>query len=130
MFRDVDRSQVVLVSGEEDNEFVPGFGEEVEPVVAWDGLELSGSVARGEEVHFETPALPAGTYTFLMEGTSDADLYVRLGQAPSTDKYDCRPFKAGSGETCSVTLSSPTVIHGMVRGWAASSDFDLIGRAD
>ncbi len=133
IFRNVDRSEVVLVSGEEDNVFVPGFGEggeTPEPIVAWEGLELGGTVVRDQEMRFETPTLPSGSYTFLMEGTRDADLYIRVGDAPTTSKYDCRPFKAGSGEVCKVQLSSPAVIHGMVRGWDASSDFDLVGSVD
>ena len=130
MFRDVDRSQVILVSGEEDNVFVPGMDDDVTPVDAWTGLELGGTVAKNEEIRFVTPELPAGTYTFLMEGTGDADLYVRIGEAPDQRKFDCRPFKASSRETCEVELTSPTVIHGMVRGWNASSDFDLVGSGE
>ncbi len=130
MFRDVDSSQVILVSGEEDNVFVPGMDDDITPVDSWTGLALGGKVAKNEEIRFETPELPAGTYTFLMEGTGDADLYVRIGDAPDQRKFDCRPFKASSSETCQVEITSPTVIHGMVRGWDASSDFDLVGSGE
>lgn len=130
MFRDVDRSQVILVSGEEDNVFVPGMDDDVNPVDSWAGLQEGGTVLKNEEKRFETPELPAGTYTFLMEGTGDADLYVRIGQAPTQRKFDCRPFKASSSESCQVELTSPTTLHVMVRGWNTSSDYDLIGSGE
>jgi hypothetical protein len=130
MFRDIDSSQVILVSGEEDNVFVPGMDDDITPVDSWSGLSLGGTVAKNEEIRFETPELPAGTYTFLMEGSGDADLYVRIGSAPDQRKFDCRPFKASSTESCQVEITSPTIIHGMVRGWNASSDFDLVGSGE
>jgi hypothetical protein len=132
IFKKIDRSEVVIVSGEEDNVYVPGFGEADAPaeVEAWKGVELGGSVAKGEEQRFETPLLPAGTYTFMLEGTHDADLYIRVGLEPTENKYDCRPYKAGSSEVCRASLASPAIIHGMVRGWAEKSDFDLVGSVD
>ena len=99
-----------------------GGGEE-----NWQGLTRSGTVVRDQEVRAETPLLAPGTYRFEIAGTSDADLYVRVGQAPTTSLYDCRPYKAGTSEACEATLSAPAVIHLMVRGWASSSSFDLIG---
>ena len=98
------------------------------PPGAWAGMNETGSVARNEEKRYQTPSLPAGTYTFGITGTGDADLYVKKGSAPSTASYDCRPYKNGSAETCSITLDAPAEIHVMVRGWAAQSTFTLEGR--
>lgn len=128
IFRLIDRSQVIVVSGEEDNVFVPGFdpnggGGETN----WQGLTKQGNVTRNQEFRFNTPKLAAGTYKFVMTGTSDADLYVRIGQDPTTQSFDCRPFLASSNETCSVTLGSAAEIHVMVRGWNASSDYKVVG---
>lgn len=130
IFAKIPSSQVVLVSGEQDNEFVPGFGEDDdEPETdTWGGIEEAGEVTRDEEVRFTTPKLAPGTYTFEMAGTADADLYVKIGQAPTAESFDCRPFKAGSFERCTVELNSPSPIHVMVRGWATASNFELIGR--
>jgi len=128
MFENIDSSEVVLVSGEEDNTYTPGTPDgPVDP--AWNGLTQSGTVnktsAGPEENHFETPTLPAGRYVFAMTGTGDADLYVRVGTAPTEDRYDCRPFLDGSQEKCVVELSSPAQIFGMVRAWAPVSTYDL-----
>ena len=126
IFQGVDRSQIVLVSGEQDNVYVPGGGEE--PTSAgWDGMQTSGALAKNEASAFETDVLPAGTYSFTMSGTGDADLYIRTGLAPTTSDYDCRPYRAGSNEACKVVLPAPARIHGMVRGYSAESTFDLAG---
>ncbi len=131
IFERVDRSQIVLVSGEQDNVYVPGMddGEPTDPPVAWAGLSQSGSVTEGQELRWETPTLAAGSYEFAMTGTSDADLYVRIGDAPTTQTFDCRPFKTGSNETCRVDLPTSAPLHIMVRGWAQSSTFELTGRS-
>ena len=130
IFRGISSSQVVLVSGEQDNEYVPGFGERDDEPTAWDGLNEDGQVEQGENVYFETPTLEAGTYIFTMTGDNDADLYVRAGATPTADIYDCRPYRAGSNETCVIELNSPAPIHVMVNGWARNSGFALEGRRD
>lgn len=129
MFRNIDSAEVVLVSGEQDNVYVPGFGDDTggDPVENWGGLEDSGSVVKDDEKRFETPVLASGSYTFELSGTEDADLYVRVGDAPTTQNFDCRPYLSGSSERCLVEITTPAVVHVMVRGWNASSDYQLIG---
>ena len=124
MFANVDSSQVVIVSGEQDNTFTPGGGGD--PVPAWEGLAESGALDAGEEARFETPVLPAGRYTFTTTGGGDADLYVRIGSAPTTASYDCRPYRSDSNETCEVELAADAPLHIMVRGYTPS-DFSLMG---
>ncbi len=125
IFRKVDGSQVVLVVGEQDNTFTPGGGGTPEP---WTGLTGAGTLAKNAEKAFATPTIDAGDYQFELTGTGDADLYVRVGSAPTTTKFDCRPYKTGSNETCRVTLAQPSTIHVMVRGYATTSTFDLKGK--
>ena len=130
MFKDIDSHQIVLVTGEQDNVYYPGYeegGSGGETPVAWTGLTLEGTVAADEENAFETPVLAAGTYVFELTGDGDADLYVRVGEAPTVDLYDCRPYRSGSDEICEVALTTPAAIHGMVRGYADSSTFTLMG---
>ncbi len=125
IFRNVDSSEVVLVSGEQDNTFVPGGGGNP---TTWDGMNESGTVKAKVENRFETPVLEAGRYEFTLTGTGDADLYVRLGTKPTTSTFDCRPFLTGSDETCTVEVTTPTAVHVMVRGWAANSSYTLEGK--
>jgi hypothetical protein len=126
IFRNVDTSQIVLVVGEQDNVFTPGGGGNPQD---WNGLHETGAVTRAETKSFATPVVAAGTYEFDMTGTGDADLYVRVGKAPTTSTFDCRPYLNGSRESCSVTLAQPSTIHIMVRGYASgSSSFELTGK--
>ncbi len=131
MFASVDDFQVILVSGEEDNVFVPGGGGGGTIVDSWQGLVDEKTIARNSESRHVVPGddglLAAGTYVFELTGTDDADLYVKIGSEPTTSSYDCRPYLNGSQETCVVELSSPAAVHIMVRGWANSSDYQLSG---
>jgi hypothetical protein len=97
IFENVASNQVIVVSGEEDNVYRPGIDPDPDP---WEGMQESGTLAASETVNYQTPTLKKGTYLFEMTGSGDADLYVRVGQAPSRQGYDCRPYKADSNETC------------------------------
>ena len=126
MFRNVDSSQVVLVSGEQDNVYTPGGGGNP---TEWAGLTDAGTVGRNENKTWSTPTIAAGTYEFSITGNNDADLYVRVGNAPTTTQFDCRPYKTGSNESCQVTLAQPSSIHVMVRGYSSTaSRFDITGK--
>jgi hypothetical protein len=131
MFLRIDSHQIVLVTGEQDNVYYPGYDPDAEPVDVdpdgWEGMSESGTVAKDEEVRFHTPTVAAGSYLFTLSGTDDADLYVRVGAEPTLESYDCRPYRAGSDESCEVRLNTPAEIHVMVRGWAQSSTFELVG---
>ncbi len=130
IFANVDRKQVILVSGEQDNAFVPGGGGVPE---AWAGLTVTSTVLKGAVQAFSTPTLAPGVYQFDLTHAGsapagDADLYVRTGAAPTTSTYDCRPYKNGSNESCQVTLTAPAKLFVNVRGYAASSQFALVGK--
>jgi hypothetical protein len=125
IFAKIDSNQVVMVTGEQDNKFTPGSGGQPQ---AWAGLNESATVKKAVSKKYATPVLAAGTYTFDMTGTGDADLYVRIGAAPTTATYDCRPYKTGSNESCTVTLAQPAPINVMVRGYATTSTVTLVGK--
>jgi hypothetical protein len=126
IFQQIDDSQLVMVTGEQDNAFTPGAGGQPQP---WAGLSDHGSVSHSQSKKWTTPTLDAGTYTFDMTGTGDADLYVKIGGAPTASSYDCRPYKTGSNESCTVTLAQPTTIGVMIRGYASgSSSFSITGK--
>ena len=103
IFGGIDSAEVVLVTGENDNVYVPGYGEhEDPPAEGWPGLSEGATVKRGEQQKYETPTLPAGRYRFELKGSGDADIYVRVGGEPTLSLYDCRPYLGSSNEVCEV----------------------------
>ena len=139
MFEGIDRAEVVLVTGEEDNVFQPGMplgsggggnnGGGNGGSATFDPVEESGTVARNAEKAFAYD-VPAGTYVIDLSGTGDADLYVKKNAAAAQRVYDCRPYKNGSAETCGVTFDAPGKLNVMVRGYAATSDFTVNARKE
>lgn len=127
IFGGIDSAEVVLVSGEQDNVYVPGYTAEQPTPQPWAGLSASRTVVADEQARYETPALPAGRYVFTLAGTGDADLYVRVGEAPSLDLFECRPYLYGSKETCTVEITTPAPVHVMIVGWDDTSDVTLTG---
>lgn len=130
IFANIDRSEVVLVTGEEDNVFTPGGN----PADLWEGLTESGSVPRGESVSFSAGKLQPGEYVVTVAHDpehpgGDVDLYVALGKTASLTKYDFRPYLDGSDEKVSFKLEKATevslLLHAYENGDAAESYFVL-----
>jgi len=137
IFQDIDKSEVVVVTGEEDNVFQPGMQPPPDGG-GWEGMKESGSVGKDEQVFFETPELPAGSYEIAIsedpsQPGGDADLYVGLGKVPTKTSYDYRPYKNGSNEKVTFELTKPTQVEIMVHGYekmsAPKAAFLVTGRA-
>lgn len=47
---------------------------------------------------------PGTPFRALLQGSGDADLYVRWGNRPAVNQYHCRPFTAHSSEVCELTV--------------------------
>jgi hypothetical protein len=118
IFKGVDPSQVVVVTGEEDNVYTPSFN----PGSRWAGLAESDTVSYKQALSYKTDTLPAGKYVFelLPEAAApggDADLRVRVGSAPTPDKtYRCASYLYNSNERCVVTLATPSRVFFSVTG--------------
>ncbi|WP_299494899.1 M20/M25/M40 family metallo-hydrolase [uncultured Shewanella sp.] len=56
-------------------------------------------------------------------GSGDADLYVRQAGEPTQSSYDCRPFKNGNEETC--TMDTPVAGTWYIGAYAYSSFSNL-----
>lgn len=65
-------------------------------------VPLSGQVIQQGQWKYYYISVPSGR-AFLevtITGTGDADLYTRFGSKPTASSYQCRPYAAGSSETC------------------------------
>ena len=58
-------------------------------------------------------------------GTGDADMYVKLGSAPTSSSYGCRPYKSGNAETCTFNAPTAGTYYVNVRAYAAYSGVSL-----
>ena len=58
-------------------------------------------------------------------GSGDADLYVKAGSKPTTSSYDCRPYRNGNSEQCSVSAQKGVTYHVMLRGYTNYSGVTL-----
>ena len=88
------------------------------------------SGAQGTDNRF-TMVVPAGrtSLTFSISGGSgDADLYVLYGTAPTLTTYECRPFRSGNAETCTITNIRAGTYHVNVRAYRTYSNVSLVGR--
>ena len=86
---------------------------------------LSGST--GEWLYY-TVDVPAGMRTLTVDissGSGDADLYVRAGSQPTTSSYNCRPYKDGNNESCSITSPASGTWHLGIKGYSAFSGLNL-----
>jgi secreted trypsin-like serine protease len=93
----------------------------------FEAFEETGDVARGEMDSFSYD-VPAGTYVIDLTGTNDADLYVRKNEAAALSAFDCRPFRNGSNESCTVVFAEAGKLHVSVRGFrSGTSTYTLKG---
>ncbi|WP_257453294.1 M4 family metallopeptidase [Archangium lipolyticum] len=77
-----------------------------------------------------TLAVPAGStnLTFdLSGGTGDGDMYVKFGSAPTSSSYDCRPYKGGNTENCTIAAPSTGTWYVKIYGYSAASGMSLKG---
>jgi leucyl aminopeptidase len=86
---------------------------------------LSG--ASGSTALFKV-VLPAGARNLVIAvsgGSGDVDLYTRYGSAPTTSSYDCRPYRSGNSESCSVPSPQAGTYYVQLRGYQAYSGVTL-----
>ena len=118
IFRDVDASQVAVVTGDEDNVFTPGY----DPGASWNGFNQHGVVGYKQTISWTTETLQPGRYVFTTSpeqsnSSGDADLRIRVGAPPTiTSTYKCQSYVANSNERCTLKLTSPGQVYISVTG--------------
>ncbi|UTV29671.1 M4 family metallopeptidase [Photobacterium atrarenae] len=91
------------------------------------GEPISGlSGASGSEIHYSfTAAVNASARIAMSGGTGDADLYVKAGSKPTTQSWDCRPYRSGNNETCTVNVAAGQTYYVMMKGYRQYSGVTL-----
>ncbi len=124
----LDAAAVVAIYGDGGSGPGPQPGGELENGVAKTGL--SGSQGSEQRFTLEVPA-NASSLTFNISGGSgDADLYVRFGGEPTLNTYDCRPWRNGNNETCTVDNVQAGTYYVMVQAYSSFSGVRLIAEFD
>jgi len=93
-----------------------------------DSISQSGiSGLRNQFVDFQldVPAGQSRVSVIISGGSGDADLYVRFGANPTTTTYDCRPFRNGNNETCTINNPQTGTYFIRLRGYRAFSGVTL-----
>ncbi len=83
--------------------------------------------AKSEQLTFSI-VVPTGAtdLTFNMSGGSgDADLYLKFGSTPTLNSYDCRPWKNGNNESCSVSNVQSGTYYVMLNGYSSFNGVSL-----
>lgn len=92
------------------------------------GVPLTGlSGASGSKASYKV-TVPDGASNLVIAtsgGSGDVDLYTRYGSAPTTASYDCRPYRNGNTESCSVATPQAGTYYILLNGYAAYSGVSL-----
>jgi hypothetical protein len=80
---------------------------------------LAGSAASQTFYKIEVPADQTKLEIAISGGTGDADLYVRVGDKPTPQQWDYRPFVLGNNETVTIDDPKAGTYYIMLRGYMA-----------
>lgn len=85
------------------------------------GVPVSGlSGSTGQVAYYYVDVEAGQRLTVQMYGGSgDADLYLRFGSQPTLNAWDCRPFRYGNSETCTVNATQSGRYHVMIQGYSS-----------
>ncbi|SEA41930.1 S8 family serine peptidase [Alkalimonas amylolytica] len=82
---------------------------------------LSGSTGQWLRGSYNIPSGVSQLTFRITGGTGDADLYIRYGNAPTEQVWDCRPYRNGNEEVCTFNNPQAGTWHVGIRGYTAFS---------
>lgn len=96
------------------------------PTVMTSGAVYTGSVASGDSKEYKITTSASQIKVELYGLSADADLYVRRGDRPTLDVYNCRPYSGGTtAETCTLSNTGTNTYYIRVRGYSSSTSYSL-----
>jgi endonuclease I len=87
--------------------------------------DLNGSAGSTNLFQLTVPLGATDLAIVISGGTGDADLYVRLGQAPTTTGYDCRPYVSGNNENCNFATPQAGIYYIQLSGYSSYTGLTL-----
>ena len=94
-----------------------GNGGSVTTLVS--GVATADSITQGRMKYYKIAAQSGQTLTALLNGLSaDSDIYVKVGDKPTTDSYDCNSENGGTtNDGCSLTINTNADVYLGVYGF-------------
>ncbi len=86
---------------------------------------LSGAAQSTTDFSIVVPAGATNLTFKTTGGTGDVDLHVQFGEKATTAKYQCRPYKPGNVETCTIATAQTGTYHAMIQGYEAFTDVSI-----
>jgi len=92
------------------------------------GVPVTASASTGSSVYYsiEVPAGATNLKFTMSGGTGDADLYTKFGEIPTDTVWDCRPYKSGNAEECTVAAPAPGTYYARMKAYTAFSNVSLV----
>ena len=85
---------------------------------------ISASRGAQKQYYIDVPAGRSLSVT-TTGGAGDADLYVRFGAQPTTGTWDCRPYRSGNNEVCTISNTQNGRYHIMLNAYSTYSGVTL-----
>ncbi|WP_444997488.1 M14 family zinc carboxypeptidase [Aliikangiella sp. IMCC44359] len=127
---ETDGTYYVLIKAYTDYSGVSLLGSFVPPVGDAEPIEWTENITTlgyGQWSHFTETLVPGyQTLTVTMSGgTGDVDLYLRHGAESTPTAYDCRPYKDGNEETCTIDLPDAGTWYIDLFGYSKTGSSDV-----
>ncbi|ATC96595.1 S8 family peptidase [Pseudoalteromonas tunicata] len=93
------------------------------------GQGVTASGTQGSNTFYKL-VVPAGSSSLSFNtsgGSGDVDLYVQVGQKPSINNYNCRPFQNGNVESCTFNNPQAGDWWVMLNGYSQYNGVNLVG---
>lgn len=91
----------------------------------WSETGLSGFSGQWNHFTLDVPAAMSSLNIDMLNGTGDADLYVRYAATPTTSSYLCRPYDVGNNENCSFANPQAGIWYISIRAYNSYSGVSL-----
>jgi len=95
----------------------------------WTETNVSGGSGSWQHFTLDVNSDMASLEVVMSGGSGDGDLYVRYGSQPTTSSYNCRPYRWGNNESCSISNPQAGTWYISIRGYQSYSGVTLQAEA-
>ena len=95
------------------------------------GVSQTGKNGVKGSEQFYVVEVPAGAAKLTIEissGGGDADLYTKFASKPTQTSYDCRPYRTGNTESCTVTAPKAGKYYVRIHAYSTYSALQVVAK--